>query len=278
MIGYTVSRVEYAKRLSSDDHCFLNVQPQRLPGSPCLYRADLFFWSFIEPDAHTSGKFLKELLNGYFEGSHNQASSRLFNQGRTFLGSIKDPWEWYLSLWAYGCDSKGAVYLSITNELESERKTLNTKNNVYAEIPAHQTSRGIRLEQWQAAYRDVDDAGAFRAWLHLVNDATIQSDDLSAFAQLSEFEKKYSFINRFIRNESLEADIFQILEDHSICITAEKKTEILGRERSSTSSRKGQLADFYDRESENHVAERERLIIEKFAYAPPSSKSDKRKP
>jgi len=30
-------------------------------------------------------------------------------EDRTIFGSIRNPWDWYMSLWSYGCMEKGAV-------------------------------------------------------------------------------------------------------------------------------------------------------------------------
>ncbi|PSO70695.1 MAG: hypothetical protein BRC42_09380 [Cyanobacteria bacterium QS_1_48_34] len=56
---------------------------------------------------------LKEVLGGEFVGKHNQVSSDLFTKGKIFLGSIRHPWEWYISLWAFGCDNQGGGHLDV---------------------------------------------------------------------------------------------------------------------------------------------------------------------
>ena len=59
-------------------------------------------------------KLLSNLLEGRHIGKHNRATPELFTNQRSFLGSIRDPWEWYVSLWAYGCDKKGRIYQRVT--------------------------------------------------------------------------------------------------------------------------------------------------------------------
>src|SRR6476619_6662167 len=57
---------------------------------------------------------LRELVGGQLVGKHNQARRRLFIEGKSFLGSIRDPWDWHVSLWAFGCQGKGSVHISVT--------------------------------------------------------------------------------------------------------------------------------------------------------------------
>src|SRR5690606_10461451 len=57
---------------------------------------------------------LQELVGGELVGKHNRAGRELCSVDRFFLGSVRDPWEWYISLWAYGCDRKGVVFGTVT--------------------------------------------------------------------------------------------------------------------------------------------------------------------
>ena len=31
------------------------------------------------------------------------------------IGNIRNPWDWYVSLWAFGCQKKGGLYNLVTN-------------------------------------------------------------------------------------------------------------------------------------------------------------------
>src|SRR5688500_14845666 len=59
---------------------------------------------------------LKEIVGGRFVERHIQADPQLFTNGRYFLGSVRDPWDWHISLWAYGCDNKGDFHSNVTTQ------------------------------------------------------------------------------------------------------------------------------------------------------------------
>ena len=52
---------------------------------------------------------LKHLVGGQNIGKHNRPSEELVSSERVIIGSIRNPWDWYVSLWAFGCDQKGSL-------------------------------------------------------------------------------------------------------------------------------------------------------------------------
>lgn len=224
---------------------------------------------------------LKELLDGELIGKHNQASPDLFTEGRVFLGSVRDPWEWYTSLWAYGCDKKGLLYYRLTWRSDDRKK-------------------------WRNTYRDVNDANAFREWLSMIHDPRYANDigegysncsvnrfcglmtfrylnlfciklgeseklnELSSFEKIKDYEGRNCFINHFIRNENLVNDLFLGLENFGQPISNEIKLTAMSKPKTNSSSRKHAPEYYYDIASEQLIAQRERVIIEKFKYQAPS--------
>lgn len=248
---------------------------------------------------------LKDLLGGKFVGKHNQAMPDLFRSQRLFLGSIRDPWDWYVSLWAYGCDNKGAVFSSVTKS-GIVIKGLGWKNRPYSALLGLVSEFSKDIRTWKRLYRDSHDAGAFRDWLHMMHDRRYRYDvgenygacplskiaglltyryirlycakagelsdlnHLSAYETLASYEKKKCFINRFIRKESLESDLIDALEQYGIGISDAQKAELASRPRTNVSSLKERRDYYYDNASEDLVNERDRLIVEKFGYIAPS--------
>ncbi len=251
---------------------------------------------------------LGDLVGGEFAGKHNQVDSDLFSGNRVFLGSVRDPWEWYISLWAYGCDRKGIVFGNVTkggvrirghgwkaDPYQAFRELLATRPN-------------NNSKKWRRTYQDVKDAGAFREWLCMMHDEQYWSDfgegygrsslsriaglftfrymklfsckdgepdgldRVSSFDQLAQHERKNCFIDHFIRNENLESDLFVALERSGFEIPGEVKAEILARSRTNTSSRKHGPGYYYDAETEHLVFDRDKLVVEKFGYVAPGSR------
>ena len=262
---------------------------------------------FVFLELHKTGcthirNVLAELVNGELVGKHNQASQDLFTRERVFLGSVRDPWEWYVSLWAFGCDNKGLLFRNVTREYKSFRG-LGWRRNPYAAFLKfiHYTEPG----KWMDTYRDVNDANAFRAWLRMMHDpnhidgigidysdcsvsrfvglmtfrylklfctkleAQNKLERLSTFEQIKYYENKNCFIDYFIRNEGLEADLLFALEKFGTLISSDIKSKVMSQAKTNTSSREHGPGYYYDIESANLVAQRDRLIIEKFKYVSP---------
>ena len=246
---------------------------------------------FVYLELHKTGcthirDILHDLLDGEFRGKHNQVTPDLFTGEKVFLGSIRDPWDWYTSLWGFGCDGKGGVFGNVTNENHSRNP-----------------------QAWKSTYSNINEATAFRKWLRMMHDEEYMADigegystcsvsqvaglmtyrylvllctksselknlqRLSTMDQIINYENENCFIDHFVRNESLEVDLLRGLEQHGVEIESNVKSAVLSKPKSNTSSRTHGPEYYYDLDSENLVARRERLIIEKFGYVSPSSRA-----
>lgn len=129
-----------------------------------------------------------------------------FNIGaRKVIGSIRNPWDWYLSYWSYSCLRKGGPYnrcvskKSIFNVLKNNRSPNyhNEINIPMRKIIAHAYYELHRpIDRWHYVYEDADDPKRFRLWLNMV---------------LSE-ERKYDLFQDYgISNVSSHAGIYTYL-------------------------------------------------------------------
>jgi hypothetical protein len=130
---------------------------------------------------------LRDLVGGKNDGKHNTPPEELLASGKPFIGSIRDPWAWYLSLWTYGCQQKGELFQRLTNEKRWER--VHAKSKAAAEAPESEDSdddgddddgkgkgkaRKPLPENWGAEraksfwYANPESAEAFREWLQVV--------------------------------------------------------------------------------------------------------------
>lgn len=89
-------------------------------------------------------QLLRELVGGVNDGKHNTPDERLLHCGKPFIGSVRNPWLWYLSLWSYGCQQKGELFQRLTNEKRWQR------------LRGKAEARRAR-EAAEAAQRDEDD-------------------------------------------------------------------------------------------------------------------------
>ncbi len=257
-------------------------------------------------------KLLKEIVGGELIDKHNQVDSGLFSGGRFFLGSVRNPWDWYVSNWAYGCDGKGSVFHNVTTEGWRGRGR-GWRRHPYQTLADFLQSRPNKhSREWQRTYRDANDPGAFRQWLHMLHDETYWPDlgeaywrfpsnrfaglltyrymklftckkggmgalrAVSTQEQLAEHERKCCFIDYFVRNELLEADLLEALKLANIPVPQRTADEIMVRPKTNMSSKKHAARHYYDSESEKLVGDRERFIVEKFGYLAPSARADDR--
>ncbi len=249
---------------------------------------------------------LKEIVGGRFVERHIQADPQLFTDGRYFLGSVRDPWDWHVSLWAYGCDNKGDFHSNVTTQGIRLRNRGWKLHPVSTLLEVLESRPNWHSKQWQRTFRDVNDPGAFREWLHMLHDKTYWNDvgegywrcGLNRFAglltyrymkiftckkgeidalravstpeQLIEHERKNGFIDYFIRNERLESDLLDALKFTQTEIPHDASARLTSRPRTNTSSKKHGPGYYYDAGTEKLVGDRDRFIIEKFGYVAPS--------
>jgi hypothetical protein len=250
-------------------------------------------------------ELLEELVGGQLMGKHNQADRHLFTPGRIFLGSVRDPWDWYVSLWAFGCHRQGTVFGNVTTR-GIKFKGRHWKDNPFTAMHELLQSRPNRIaHRWRRTYQDVNDPGAFREWLHMMHDKDNRPDVegyahcgagrvagyltysylklfacrkgetgvLNAIAtddQLADFEARHCFIDHFIRNDHLEADLLAALKSAGFEFSATTESKLLVRPRTNATSRSRNLGHYYDAASEQLVDRWDRLVASKFGYVMPS--------
>lgn len=119
------------------------------------------------------GKLLSQYIDGKQVGKHNRIPADY--RDRFVLGSIRNPWDWYVSLWGYGCDGRGSVFYQTTKR----NKLLYANQNIASEMGRKSLSptqlvkqwrheRCKPIEMWQDVYRDVSDIHNFRQWIRLI--------------------------------------------------------------------------------------------------------------
>lgn len=132
------------------------------------------------------GTWLARLAPGEQVGKHNRVPPAL--RDRFVIGSVRNPWDWYVSLWGYGCDGKGAVFQTVTRGLDL--------GYLWRDLGIEMGSTGIPVgtmlrqavadlqrpvSAWRRVYRDANDAGAFREWLQMMMDVPRRFDVAEGF-------------------------------------------------------------------------------------------------
>ncbi len=125
----------------------------------------------------TGGSHILQCLEGVLEGDrigkHNRVPEEL--RDRFVVGSIRNPWDWYVSLWGYGCSQRGGVFDRTSHrygfqyywrQLNKEMsRTWLTPQQYFRQFLAD-TQKPV--SNWAACYQDSSDPALFRQWLKLV--------------------------------------------------------------------------------------------------------------
>jgi hypothetical protein len=254
-----------------------------------------------------AGSHISYLLSQILEGEitkrpHIPADDEHFRKGIPFIGSIRCPWQWYLSQWTYGCDNEGGIYKKVTSPRGKNKIVYNF--NPYFTFLSFINEYTRKPEPWRNCYTNSDDAEAFRDWLRMVCSSRFRFDidkkygysGISRVAglmtyryltlycknpkqmssnrcfnrnQIRSFVDKNFYITHLIRNENLEDDLMKMLTSCGIDLSDEQENNILNTPKTNTSTRKHGLSYYYDEETAELVKQREWLLIEKFGYKLP---------
>lgn len=244
-------------------------------------------------------KLLSEIVGGKQVGKHNYPNKYHLNSDRLFLGSIRNPLEWYLSLWSYGCDNKGGIFEKTTRSFSLRGFGLNELHK----LPLMLFMEYLRKPSlWLDCYCDVNDVENFRKWLRMIFDKKHKYDfgegygtsrisniaglmtyrylslyvknhemilcskKLTSHNDLLEFDSKYCYIDFFIRNEHLPLDLIKAIQLANIELKDDDIRLIMKGDRTNASSRKKGVEYYYDKASMDLVLKNDWFIFEKFDY------------
>jgi hypothetical protein len=244
---------------------------------------------------------LKQNLNGKTRERHDHLKDYQDFREHTIVSSVRNPWDWYVSLWAFGCAGGGGFhkYLVHTPISEVRHAFMHRKPGVMASALFRLVTQIGRRADWKGLYSDPKNEANFRAWLKLVLGAEGQhiakegysvspvknvigfmtfrflamttaydkwNDEGSqcrTYEELTAFADKHTIISRALRMEALNEELLQLLQSMGKAITMED-LEALGKTNAS-SHRK--YDTYYDDETYRLVAERDRFVIERYGYS-----------
>lgn len=141
----------------------------------------------------------KHLVGGEFVGKHNRLPYYLMQQDKMIVGSIRNPWDWYVSMWAFGCDHKGILFERLTSRKLKGNGLLGNHKSIPPHIFLLFLIENILkpINHWQRLYSNSKDPDLFREWLSLILDVDSNRKycfgDGYAFSSISSFAGIYTY-------------------------------------------------------------------------------------
>lgn len=249
----------------------------------------------------SASSHIASLLPHFFDGQqiskHNSASAEQIALHPYFVSSIRNPWDWYLSLWTFGVKGQGGFRTRLIKGPTLKKFLKNPSISHYLELKKDATL-------FRELYKDNKNVEAFRTWLKLIHSPrtnylfkaghqAISSvcgpmtfrylnlccqnmqdiNRLKAISNLNglkQFDKEHCYIDFFIRQECLEDDFCKAIEKVRP-ITQQEKDIVYGAKKTNTSKRSLTISDYYDDECIDLVQKRDQFLIEKFGYTFPTT-------
>lgn len=277
--------------LVTDRLVFLQLQK-----SACTHIADL----------------LQRRLGGEIVDKHTKHQPLQTDPGdKLVVISVRNPWDWYVSLWAFGCGKKGATHRRMT---ASRRKVLpRAMRDGFHDPRLWRRWPGVigayatrRTEYWKELYADPRSPELFRTWLKVVLTEEGKRYETEDYPYLSIHRVVGFYTYRFVRLSALlpvwqrEAPRLRTLDDlrafyeaHNIVDRYVRQDALeedlatvlsdLGpdlvtadelRESPINSSKRDKAAMYHDAETIALVAEQEQFVIDRFGFKPPALRQD----
>jgi hypothetical protein len=131
-----------------------------------MYVTDDFVYVQLQKTACTHiARLLAAHCPGRQIGKHNRPDADLLASGRKIIGSVRNPWDWYVSLWAFGCGGKGGLHERLTSRVDMHRL-----HNPLQWVRAATGLFGRSAREWREVYGDRHDPALFQRWLRMMFD------------------------------------------------------------------------------------------------------------
>jgi hypothetical protein len=253
----------------------------------------------------TGSSYTKDILvslakdNYVLKGVHNTYDSIPLGLMGNFddklkIGNIRNPWDWYVSLWAFGCMGKGGLFKRVAKIHKKRLKTI--PNDIERKFIQKKYPQ-LNMKIWNTLYSDPNNMHNFRSWLEIViskpeisigegyKECEISTEigllsyrylklftykgnkinTIRNFQSAFKHDKENNFLNFVIRTEHIQKDLL-LNSDKLGYKQAEMKKVLDANQKPTNSSIREQYKKYYDDSTALLVKEKERLLIDKYGY------------
>jgi len=242
--------------------------------------------------------YLKNIKNGVITGAHDFIDENIISDKPLFVGSIRNPYDWYISRWSYGCmrEHNDSLFRNLIKKRLrfSRNREVNTNNIKKIKFFINQIIKSTNY--WKKLYSNPRSAENFRTWLksllknnkkkdlaehyffsNLFNNFgyltyrylimftlpkkrdEIFNNNEQNYDGLLKFDSENNFIDQFIKFENLNEGLEISL--NKIGIEFKDQLNKLNK-----SERISDIDYYYDKETKDMVKNFDRFIFEKHDY------------
>ena len=125
-----------------------------------MFVSDSFIYVQMQKTGCTHiAAIMKRICPGETIGKHNAPTPEERISDRHFISSIRNPWDWYLSLWTYGAQGQGGIASKLTRR-HWKGPARNLLRNPQGGIKALRREYSKDVAGWRRSYRDSNDVNA----------------------------------------------------------------------------------------------------------------------
>jgi hypothetical protein len=245
------------------------------------------------------------VLHQYCNGARDEEKHSRLKDHRPFasrlvVSSVRNPWDWYVSLWAFGCTGHGGFWHYFNNLPRSELREAVRHRDFGSVLRYPSRTLGGRPD-WRRLYSNPNNAGHFREWLvlmlgseglHMGHEGYASSPVKRAvgfmtysflaltadyaewmrvgrkcrtYEEVAAFADEHSIVDRVLRAETLNEDLLDLMDAAGIAVPPPEAAD-WGKHNVSV---RRDSAEYYDEETLRLVQSRDRFIIDRYCYRPP---------
>lgn len=235
-----------------------------------MYITDKFFYIHLQKTGGTRiTEILSQLTSGELYGPrHNYLARKPYS--KLVFGSIRNPFDWYVSIFSFGCTGNGGmlgwlkdnkefsdVYSNAKNienfhkwlELIYSNEYINLMGNGYPDFSLHGR---VGLMTWRYAY------------LYTEGIRTDECPYFENYQKFFEYLNEFCIVDEWIRLEDLSKTITKCLKKASYIVPKNQLDSFCGIK--SNASNHLPTRNYYDEWSIELVKDKEKFIFDKFKY------------